>query len=76
MITADDDRRRAIQSRSLPDALDANGPNPVVDDFVDTILAIHGFGRKLDDILSGNLDHLIEPLNNEYQADQLAAMEQ
>jgi peptide chain release factor 1 len=31
---------------------------------------------KLDDILTGNLDHLIEPLNNEYQADQLAAMEQ
>ena len=31
---------------------------------------------KLDDILSGNLDHLIEPLNNEYQADQLAAIEQ
>jgi peptide chain release factor 1 len=31
---------------------------------------------KLDDILTGNLDHVIEPLNNEYQADQLAAMEQ
>jgi len=30
---------------------------------------------KLDDILVGNLDHLIEPLNNEYQADQLAALE-
>ena len=31
---------------------------------------------KLDDVLAGNLDLLIEPLNNEYQADQLAAMEQ
>ncbi len=30
---------------------------------------------KLDDILMGNLTHLIEPLNNEYQADQLAALE-
>jgi peptide chain release factor 1 len=30
---------------------------------------------KLDEILAGNLEHLIEPLNNEYQADQLAAME-
>jgi len=30
---------------------------------------------KLGDILVGNLGHLIEPLNNEYQADQLAAME-
>lgn len=30
---------------------------------------------KLDEILAGNLDHLTEPLNNEYQADQLAAME-
>ncbi len=30
---------------------------------------------KLDDILVGNLGHLIEPLNNEYQADQLATME-
>jgi peptide chain release factor 1 len=30
---------------------------------------------KLDEILTGNLDNLIEPLNNEYQADQLAALE-
>jgi peptide chain release factor 1 len=30
---------------------------------------------KLDDILTGNLDHLIEPLNNEHQADQLASLE-
>ncbi len=29
---------------------------------------------KLDDILSGQLDQLIEPLVNEYQADQLAAL--
>ena len=30
---------------------------------------------KLDDVLMGDLGHLIEPLNNEYQADQLAALE-
>ena len=30
---------------------------------------------KLDDVLTGNLSHLIEPLTNEYQADQLAALE-
>jgi len=30
---------------------------------------------KLDDILMGSLTHLIEPLNNEHQADQLAAIE-
>jgi peptide chain release factor 1 len=30
---------------------------------------------KLDEILTGNLDHLIEPLNNEHQADQLATLE-
>jgi peptide chain release factor 1 len=30
---------------------------------------------KLDDILMGSLTHLIEPLNNEYQADQLSALE-
>jgi peptide chain release factor 1 len=30
---------------------------------------------KLDEILTGNLNHLIEPLNNEHQADQLAALE-
>jgi peptide chain release factor 1 len=30
---------------------------------------------KLDEILMGSLNHLIEPLNNEYQADQLAALE-
>ena len=30
---------------------------------------------KLDDILTGNLNHLIEPLNNEHQADQLASLE-
>jgi peptide chain release factor 1 len=30
---------------------------------------------KLDEILMGNLDHLIEPLNNEHQADQLATLE-
>jgi peptide chain release factor 1 len=29
---------------------------------------------KLDEILHGNLDQLIEPLNSEYQADQLAAL--
>jgi len=30
---------------------------------------------KLDDVLMGNLTHLVEPLTNEYQADQLAALE-
>ncbi|MAF83844.1 MAG: peptide chain release factor 1 [Gammaproteobacteria bacterium] len=30
---------------------------------------------KLDDVLTGNLTHLIEPLINEHQADQLAALE-
>jgi len=30
---------------------------------------------KLDDILAGNLSHLVEPLTNEHQADQLAALE-
>ena len=30
---------------------------------------------KLDDILMGNLTHVIEPLNNEHQADQLATLE-
>jgi len=30
---------------------------------------------KLDDVLMGNLSHLIEPLTNEYQADQLSALE-
>jgi peptide chain release factor 1 len=30
---------------------------------------------KLDDVLMGNLNHLIEPLNNEHQADQLSALE-
>ena len=30
---------------------------------------------KLDDILTGNLDLLIEPLNNEHQADQLASLD-
>jgi peptide chain release factor 1 len=29
---------------------------------------------KLGDILEGNLDAIIEPLINEYQADQLAAL--
>ncbi len=29
---------------------------------------------KLDEILQGNLDHVIEPLTNEYQADRLAAL--
>jgi peptide chain release factor 1 len=29
---------------------------------------------KLDEILHGNLDQLIEPMNSEYQADQLAAL--
>jgi peptide chain release factor 1 len=29
---------------------------------------------KLDEILQGELDQVIEPLNNEYQADQLAAL--
>jgi peptide chain release factor 1 len=29
---------------------------------------------KIDDIMAGNLDPLIEPLVNEYQADQLAAL--
>ena len=31
---------------------------------------------KLQDILEGNLDHVIEPLATEHQAAQLAAMEQ
>jgi len=30
---------------------------------------------KLNDVLMGNLSYLIEPLTNEYQADQLAALE-
>jgi peptide chain release factor 1 len=30
---------------------------------------------KLDDVLMGNLSHLIEPLTNEHQADQLSALE-
>ena len=30
---------------------------------------------KLDDILTGKLNHLIEPQNNEHQADQLASLE-
>jgi peptide chain release factor 1 len=30
---------------------------------------------KLDDVLMGNLSHLVEPLTNEHQADQLAALE-
>jgi len=30
---------------------------------------------KLDSIIAGDLDQLIEPLSNEYQADQLAAIE-
>ena len=30
---------------------------------------------KLDEILMGQLNHLIEPLNNEHQADQLATLE-
>jgi peptide chain release factor 1 len=30
---------------------------------------------KLDDILAGHLAHLIEPLNNEHQADQLASID-
>jgi len=30
---------------------------------------------KLDDVLMGNLSHLVEPLNNEHQADQLSALE-
>jgi peptide chain release factor 1 len=29
---------------------------------------------KLDEILAGNLDQIIEPLISEYQADQLAAI--
>ncbi|MBN1379833.1 MAG: peptide chain release factor 1 [Gammaproteobacteria bacterium] len=31
---------------------------------------------KLDDFLTGNLDQIIDPLINEYQADQLAALNQ
>ena len=30
---------------------------------------------KLDEIIAGNLDHLIDPLISEHQADQLAALE-
>jgi len=30
---------------------------------------------KIDEVLMGNLSHLVEPLTNEYQADQLAALE-
>ncbi len=30
---------------------------------------------KLDEVLMGNLSHLVEPLTNEHQADQLAALE-
>ncbi len=29
---------------------------------------------KLDEILEGGLEHVVEPLINEYQADQLAAL--
>jgi peptide chain release factor 1 len=29
---------------------------------------------KLDEVLEGGLDHVIEPLVSEYQADQLAAL--
>ena len=29
---------------------------------------------KLEEIMMGSLDHVIEPLINEYQADQLAAL--
>ncbi len=29
---------------------------------------------KLDEVLAGQLDEVVEPLNNEYQADQLAAL--
>jgi peptide chain release factor 1 len=29
---------------------------------------------KLDEVISGNLEQIIEPLINEYQADQLAAL--
>jgi peptide chain release factor 1 len=29
---------------------------------------------KLDDVLAGNLDPVIDPLIQEYQADQLAAL--
>lgn len=31
---------------------------------------------KLDDFLAGNLDQVIDPLINEYQADRLAALNQ
>ncbi len=31
---------------------------------------------KLDEIMEGDLNQVVEPLNNEYQADQLAAMSQ
>ena len=30
---------------------------------------------KIDEVLMGNLSHMVEPLTNEYQADQLAALE-
>ena len=29
---------------------------------------------KLDEVLEGGLDQVIDPLTNEYQADQLAAL--
>jgi peptide chain release factor 1 len=29
---------------------------------------------KLDEVMAGDLDEVIEPLVNEYQADQLAAL--
>jgi len=31
---------------------------------------------KLDSVMEGNLDDVIEPLINEYQADQLAALQE
>ena len=31
---------------------------------------------SLDDVVQGNLDQVIEPLLREYQADQLASLEQ
>ena len=38
------------------------------------MLATSGNSKALDEILEGALEHVVEPLINEYQADQLAAL--
>jgi peptide chain release factor 1 len=71
------DREQAAQRRSLVGSGDRserirtyNFPQGRVTDHRIN-LTLH----KLDDILQGNVDVVIEPLNNEHQADQLASIE-